>query len=183
MTTYYAQVDSHNELIDVDTSILVTDGYGSTNVQNIEVSEKVYKNQAQYMYSNGKIVKNPNYEAEQLEKAKESKYEENNNKAEIARYNQEFTVVVQGNECIFDTTEKTQTDLNTATNYCLATGGTYDGWVTNNGIELNLSLEDISLIAQEFKEKANVYIKWNEYKTAIDNASTVKEVNRIKINY
>ena len=148
-----------------------------------ETTESIWNNLDQYIWNGSKLVKDPDYEAKQLQKAKEAKYEENNSKADIARYNQEFTVVVQGKECTFDTTEKTQTDLNTATNYCLATGETYDGWVTNNGVELSLSLEDISLIAQEFKEKANVYIKWNEYKTAIDNASTVKEVDRIKINY
>lgn len=64
-----------------------------------------------------------------------------------------------------------------------STGTTYDGWVTNNGVVLNLTIEDVALISQVFKEKSNVYGKWNEYKTLIDNAATVEEVNAIEIVY
>jgi hypothetical protein len=182
MTTYYAHVNSHDELTDVDMSLMITDGYGSDNVQNIEVSEKVYKNQAQYMYSNGKIVKNPNYEAEQLEKAKKAKYAENSQKAKEARYNKEFTVTLQEKECVFDTSEETQRDLLTAFDVC-SSGITYDGWITNNGVELDLTLEDILIISATFKEKSSVYGQWKDYKTEIDEAQTVEEVERITINY
>lgn len=126
----------------------------------------------------------PHYtEEEKYNLAKQDKYDENDFKASVFRYNQTFTLTVQGQECVFDTKESTQSDLNTATNYCLATQGTYDGWITNNGIELNLTLEDIALIGSVFKEKANVYDKWNEYKQAIDEAETLEEVKAIKIVY
>ena len=125
----------------------------------------------------------PHYtEEEKFEIAKSEKYAENDSKANKARYNQEFTVTVQGKECVFDTKQTTQADLLTAFAVC-STGETYDGWVTNNGVELDLTLEDVALISQVFKEKSNVYIKWNEYKQAIDRATTIKKVEAIDIDY
>lgn len=150
---------------------------------NIEVSDEVFENQEMYIYSNGEIILDPNYEETILKKTKEAKHIENNEKASEARYNQEFTIKIQEQDCVFDTTAQTQLDLNTATNYCIATSGTYDGWITNNGVELNLSLEDVALIGATFKAKANVYDKWNEYKQAIDEAETLEEVEAIEINY
>ena len=73
MNHYYAQINSKSNLIEIDTSELVEDEYGSTDVLNIEVSEEVYNN-AQlygsnyYIYDNGEIVLNPNYEQEQAQK-------------------------------------------------------------------------------------------------------------------
>lgn len=124
------------------------------------------------------------YDSEELlQQAKEDKIAENDAKAEEYRYNQEFTVTIQDKECVFDTKEKTQNDLNTATTFCLGTGRTYDNWVTNNGIKLNLTLGDINIIFAEFKAKADVYSLWAEYKEAIESAKTIEELDNIKINY
>lgn len=124
------------------------------------------------------------YDSEELlQQAKQSKIAENDAKAEEYRYNQEFTVTIQGKECVFDTKEKTQNDLNTATNFCLATGGTYDNWTTNNGVVLNLTIEDINIIFEEFKAKADVYTKWLEYDTAIKKAETIEQLEEIDISY
>ena len=73
MNHYYAQINSKSNLIEIDTSELVEDEYGSTDVLNIEVSEEIYNNAKQYgsnyyVYSNGEIVLNPNYENEQAQK-------------------------------------------------------------------------------------------------------------------
>ena len=73
---YFAQINSQNKLTCIDTSILTADEYGSTDVQNIEVSEEIYNNAKQYgskyyIYSNGEIVENPNYEQEQAQKEAE----------------------------------------------------------------------------------------------------------------
>lgn len=125
----------------------------------------------------------PHYtDAEKLEIAKADKYTENDTKASEARYGKEFTLTIQEQECVFDTTQTTQTDLLTAFAVC-STGATYDGWITNNGVELDLTLEDVALVSATFKEKSNVYGKWNEYKQAIDNAETIADVEGININY
>lgn len=119
---------------------------------------------------------------EELARMKKDKHEENSNKAKEARYNQEFTITVQNRICTFDTSEETQRDLLTAFSVC-STGITYDGWITNNGVELDLTLEDVALISNTFKELSNVYGKWNEYKDQIDAAQTVEEVQAIDIDY
>ena len=74
--TYYAQIDSHNKLIDFDKSKLTIDEYGSIEVLNIEVSEEVYNNAKQYgsnyyIYSDEEIIVNPNYAQEQAAKERE----------------------------------------------------------------------------------------------------------------
>ena len=128
-------------------------------------------------------AKCPHYtDKEKFEIAKAEKIAENDRKASEARYNKEFTITVQNKICLFDTSEQTQRDLLTAFAVC-STGATYDGWVTNNGVELDLTLEDVALISATFKEKSNVYGKWNEYKQAIDNAETIADVEGININY
>lgn len=113
---------------------------------------------------------------------REMKYEENDRKADEKRYNQEFTITVQGKLCVFDTSAKTQADLLTAFAVC-STGETYDGWITNNGVILNLTLEDVSYISVMFKKLSDVYPKWKEYKTRIDNAVTVADLEAIEIIY
>ena len=124
------------------------------------------------------------YDSEELlQQAKENKIAENDAKANEYRYSQEFTVTIQDKECLFDTKKETQNDLNTATNFCLATGGTYDNWVTNNGIKLSLTLEDIAIIGREFKAKADVYSLWAEYKEAIEQAETIEQLEEIDISY
>lgn len=125
----------------------------------------------------------PHYtDAEKFEIAKAEKIAENDSKASEARYNKEFILTVQNKICLFDTSEQTQRDLLTAFAVC-STGATYDGWITNNGVELDLTLEDVALISQTFKAESDVYHKWNEYKQAIDNAATIEQVEGININY
>lgn len=73
---YYANINSKNILVGIEKSILSKDEYGSSNVQNIEVSEEIYNNAKQYgsnyyIYSNGQIILNPNYEQEQKQKEAE----------------------------------------------------------------------------------------------------------------
>lgn len=67
---YYAHINSENILKGFDFCPIITDEYGSTDIQNIEVPAEVYYNAKQYgnnyyIYSNGKIILNPNYEQEQ----------------------------------------------------------------------------------------------------------------------
>ena len=125
----------------------------------------------------------PHYtEQEKFQIAKAEKQAENDFKASRARYNQEFTIKLHNRNCLFDTSEQTQRDLLTAFAVC-STGATYDGWVTNNGVELDLTLEDVTAISTVFKEKSNVYGKWNEYNTAINGAETIAELDNIIIDY
>lgn len=73
---FYANINSKNTLVGIEKSILSKDEYGSSDVQNIEVSDEIYNNAQQYgsnyyIYSNGQIILNPNYEQEQAQKEAE----------------------------------------------------------------------------------------------------------------
>lgn len=73
---YYANINSKNILVGIEKSILSKDEYGSSDVQNIEVSEEIYNNAKQYgsnyyIYSNGEIIPDPDYEQKQAEKEAE----------------------------------------------------------------------------------------------------------------
>lgn len=125
----------------------------------------------------------PHYtEEEKFNIAKNTKYAENDSKAAQSRYSKEFTLILQDKVCVFDTKETTQADLLTAFAVC-STGATYDGWVTNNGVEIDLTFEDVAAIAATFKECSSVYGQWAVYKRAIDSAQTIEEVEAIEINY
>lgn len=73
---YYANINSKNKLQSISLGLMRIDEYGSYDVKNIEVSEEIYSNAKQYgdnyyIYSNGEIILNPNYEQEQQAKERE----------------------------------------------------------------------------------------------------------------
>ena len=73
---YFANVNSKNILTSIGLSKIDVDEYNSRVVLNIEVSEEIYNNAQQYgsnyyIYSNGEIILNPNYEQEQQAKERE----------------------------------------------------------------------------------------------------------------
>lgn len=73
---YYANINSHDELVGIGLSEMIADEYGSSNVQNIEVDDEVFDKFQEYglnyyKYDNGEIILNPDYEAEQAAKEAE----------------------------------------------------------------------------------------------------------------
>jgi hypothetical protein len=73
---YYKYINSKGVPCGYGGALMYADEYGSTDVKNIEVSEEVYNNAKQYgdnyyIYNNGEIILNPNYEQEQQAKERE----------------------------------------------------------------------------------------------------------------
>lgn len=69
---YYANIDSHNNLVDIGLCQMTVDSYGSSDVQNLEVTEEIYNNSQEhglsyYKYNNGEIILNPDYSQEQAD--------------------------------------------------------------------------------------------------------------------
>jgi hypothetical protein len=118
-----------------------------------------------------------------FQEAVSAKLEENNKKADEKRYNQTFTLTIQKKECLFDTSAKTNSDIQTATLYILAGNETYDGWISNNGIVLNLTKDNVVAIASKIRELVNVYPTWKKYYDKINSCTTIEEVNAIEIEY
>lgn len=126
---------------------------------------------------------NPEYEQEQLIKAKEAKNAENVAKCDEKRFNQTFSIILQEQECDFDTSSKTQSDL-MAAGLVTATGATYDNWVCNNGVVINLTNADVQAIfAQFFSMVSPLYNIEKYYAELIEAATTKEEVNAIVIDY
>ena len=131
----------------------------------------------------GEPVINPDYKKEHFEKVKALKLKEAETKCSERRYNQIFTVELQEQECEFDTTEQTQSDLQTAA-IVTSSGGTYDNWVTNNGVVLNLTMQDVQTVfAQFFLLVSPLYTKQLEYIQQINACTTSEEIEAIVINY
>jgi wobble nucleotide-excising tRNase len=69
---YYAQINSQNKLVNIDVSTILADEYGSSNVQNIEVTEELYTSyqadNLRYIWNGSKIVVNPDYEQDKQAK-------------------------------------------------------------------------------------------------------------------
>lgn len=121
---------------------------------------------------------------ELLVDAKASKQTENVNACNNKRYNQSFTITLQEDKlCEFDTSEQTQRDLLTAGGVT-SRGLTYQGWICNNGTEIDLTEDDIQAIFQQFFMMVSpLYAIEKQYADAIDACTTVEEVNAIELNY
>ena len=149
-----------------------------------ELGEEIKEDVLRFKIKDGKIIRKTDeeYNKDILEQAKAFKYFENENLSNVTRYNKEFSMIIQDKICVFDTSSTTQADLLTAFAVC-STGITYDGWITNNGVELNLTFEEVASISSKFKELSNVYPKWKYFKDLIDKAETLEDVEAIVIDY
>ena len=121
-------------------------------------------------------------EAQKIEEAKKAKIEANQVALDNARSSHVFTVEIQGQQCDFDTTSKTQADLNSAA--ISASMGQPWLWTTNNRISLMLTAEDIQTISATYMTVVNNDIKkWTYFDELIENATTLEEVEAIRIDY
>ena len=78
---YYAHINSKDILTGIDMSKIVADEYGSEYVKNIEVDKTLYDTAQEYgieyyIYQDGEIIENPNYEEEIQKQLQESRNKE-----------------------------------------------------------------------------------------------------------
>ena len=140
----------------------------------LEVWEIIYK---------GRVIRDPSYDDRHFQEVKEAKINEINTKCSEKRYSQTFTVTIQEQECEFDTTEQTQTDLLSADSVT-SKGLIYPNWVTNNGIIINLTAEDVITIYQTFFAMISpLYTKQLEYMQQVEECTTVEEIEAIIVDY
>ena len=133
-----------------------------------ETNEKYFLIEGQYVT-----------EKQYIKIRKEQLHKENSDKVKEARYNKTFTVMINDQECVFDTSEETQRDLQTAA-LVTASGVTYPNWVTNNNITIELTAEDVQMIFQQFFGIVSpLYTIFKNYETAIDKAKTIKQLEKI----
>lgn len=129
------------------------------------------------------IIKTQEHTAKQLQQAKIKKYLENDEKGEYAREHQNFTITLDNITLSFDTSRKTQQDLQTAQSF-LSVGVPVYEWFDNNGTKFEFTdVNQIIQVSTAFIQKANIYLKWSYFKLLIDNAETIEEVENIEIDY
>lgn len=171
---YYAFIDE-NEIIGK--------GQAESDYINVEITEEVYNNLADYIYVSGEVVINPNLDEIRLQEAKDSKYQE----ALIgAKAFIENGAVYQFDEN--NSIEATDGNIGKMTAYALAfQTGTVDKvyWTSKEDNVLELSAEDILTILTGLGTiQSEIWnVKFVTYKAAIEQATTVEEVEAIEINY
>lgn len=145
---------------------------------------KIEETEEEYVPFHGEyVLKNKKYEKAHLAEVKEAKTQEAIVKCNEKRYNQTFTVELQGLECEFDTTEQTQRDLLSADSVT-SKGLVYPNWVTNNRVTINLTAEDVLIIYQTFFSLISpLYSKQEQYFEQIEACTTAEEVEAIIIDY
>lgn len=180
---YYAFIDD-NKLNGCGQCRNLTEG-----ILNIEIDCEVYNNIEKYIWDGEAVVINPDYDAEQLEKAKQSKYEEANSKA--------FEYLESGN-ALFEFVQNENiyhieaTDGNIAKIGLKATAlliaqdyETTFPWNTKEDINIQINALEGKAIAEglgDIQDKVWT-VKFPAYNTQIAEAETIEEVEAIVINY
>lgn len=133
----------------------------------------------------GEVIINPDYEQEQLEKAKTLKLKENDDKANKA-LNHTFTIPVGEDRvpCEFIYNEKTERNLNSSAIGFLAGQFETKQWTDEQGTTVELTAEDVATVLLTFNDFANaIWAKWGDYYKEIEQAETLEELENIVIDY
>lgn len=175
--TYYAFIQN-NEINGCGECRLLNE-----DIQNIEITEEQFNNIQDYIWNGEEIVIDPDLNEKQLNDAKNKKYQEALTKAKLFIDNGAVYQYDENNSI-----EATDGNIGKMTAYALAfQTGTVDKvyWTSKEDNVLELDAEDILTILTGLGaiQSAVWNIKFVSYKTAIEQAQTVDEVNAIEINY
>jgi len=156
------------------------------NILNYEISQDIFENIEKYIWDGEKhdIILNPNYDIEQLKKAKEEKYFEANEKAKN---------YLEGGIATFELLptfhiEATKENMNTMTSAAIAIEKgliEYRPWTSKEDNVLDLTQEQCLTISMGIGAiQGDV---WNRqyinYKNQIEQAKTIEEIEKIVIDY
>ena len=179
---YYANINSKDILINISKCSIDSDEYGSDDVQNIEVSEEIYNNAKQYgyeyyIYSNGEIILNPNYDKIVLDKAKADKIALNDELRDIA-----LLSGVTYQNVLFDSDTDQKVNL-LATVNMMSDEDTIT-WYGMDNQGLLCTKADLMAIGGLITELHSFCWNMNAYiKEQINNAQTMAELDEIEISY
>lgn len=148
-----------------------------------EEAEQVKADPLYYIVDNGKLVKNPNYDAQKLEQAKEAKLQEILTKAKtfievdaVYRYDESNTI------------EATDGNIGKLTAYALGFQAEMFEkveWTSKEDNVITLNAEDCLRVLTGLGAIQSSI--WNEqyiaYKTAINEAETIEEIEEIEVQY
>ena len=174
---YYAHINSKNVLTGIDMSTMIADEYGSSEVQNIEVSEDVYAERDKYIYSDGKIILNPEYSTIELNNKKEELIAENDRLRD-----EKLLEGVTYNNVLFDS--DTDQKVNLIGRISTLNDGDNIVWYGMNNDELLCNKQDLLNIGMMIEElHTYCWDRNSEIKLQINNAKTIDELESIDISY
>jgi hypothetical protein len=152
------------------------------NCTGIEITEEIYNNIEHYIWDGEAVVLNPNYDAEQLEKAKEIKCEEALQKANDYQQNGS----VEYKNCVFEMSDSNRKNLSDTEEALKLMGETETTWLDKDDNYVVLTIEDIQYIRLNLILAAIQQlwiVKYPYYKQLIEEAETIEEVKAIVIDY
>lgn len=179
---YYAHINSKNVLTGIDMSRLSTDEYGSEDVKNIEVDKTLYDNKQKYgieyyIYKDGKIIKNPEWDNICLEQKKQEFIAENDRLRD-----EKLLEGVTYNNVLFDSDTDQKTNL-LATYQMLSDEDTIT-WYGKDNKALLCTKQDLLAIGKLIIQLHSYCWNMNAYiKEQIENANTLEDLNNINISY
>lgn len=156
-------------------------------ILNVEITEEQFNNIEKYIWNGAEVVLNPDYDSEQLAKAKDFKYQEANTKANQYLQSGNALYEFEENKHI----EATDGNIAKMTAYALAyvTGQLQPTdtvvWNTKEDETVELNQQQIvSILNGLGVVQATVWsVQYPSYLQQINDASTIDEVNAIVINY
>ena len=177
MVRYYAHINSKDILTGIDMSTMIADEYGSSEVQNIEVSEDVYAERDKYIYSDGKIILNPEYSTIELNNKKEELIAENDRLRD-----EKLLEGVTYNNVLFDS--DTDQKINILAIYGTMTDDNTIVWYGKDNQGLLCTKNDLLAIGNLITELHSYCWGNNAYiKEQIENAQNLEELENVIINY
>ena len=180
--TYYAHINSKNVLTGIDMSRISADEYGSEDVKNIEVDKELYDNKQKYgieyyTYKDGEIIKNPEWDNIYLEQRKQEKIAKNDRLRD-----EKLLEGVTYNNVLFDSDTDQKTNL-LATYQMLSDKDTVT-WYGKDNKALLCTKNDLLIIGQLIVKLHSYCWNMNAFiKEQIENATNLKELEQIKIDY
>ena len=155
-------------------------------IQNVGISEEVFNNIDQYIWDGESIILNPNYDVEQLAKAKEQKYTEANTKA--FKYLESGNAVYEFEEGkSIEATDGNIAKLGLALTKLILQQD-YEStieWNTKENENVQLNAGQLQVITDGLDAiQTKVWtVKFPRYNASIAQAETIEEVNAIEIDY
>lgn len=154
-------------------------------ITNFQTDEALYtdylENPLKYIWNGKSVVLNPNYEQEQIQAKKDDLNNENTAKAKQAVENG----YVEYKNAEFETNAQTVGDLTATMLLMQASGLESYQWLSKDDQVVELALNDFGILGGLIAGyKAHI---WNDeymgYKTQIEEAQTMEELNAIVIDY
>ena len=174
---YFAHINSKSILTGIGNAPIIKDEYGSENVQNIEVTEDIYNEQEKYIYKDGEIIIDPDYDSKQLQKAKQEKVQLNDTARDEALYGG-----VTYQDVLFDS--DTDQKINLLATVGMMSDSDTITWYGMDNQGLLCTKADIEAIGQLIIQLHSYCWNMNAYiKEQIQEAQTIEEVEAINIDY